>query len=147
MNIQPEPRIGDAEREAAVSALGEHYAAGRLTREEYDERSEAAWAAKTNSDLWPLFTDLPAPARAQRSSAAPRREAGHGWRGGQRRRLPLLPVLLIALASVIVLLEVPWLLFLLGGLWLSGFLRGGCSTRGRAAHASGSDRAERGRCA
>ena len=34
----PELRIGDAEREAAVTALGEHYAAGRLTKDEYDER-------------------------------------------------------------------------------------------------------------
>ena len=37
----PELRIGDAEREAAVTALGEHYAAGRLTKEEYDERADA----------------------------------------------------------------------------------------------------------
>ena len=37
----PELRIGDAEREATISALGEHYAAGRLTKEEYDERSDA----------------------------------------------------------------------------------------------------------
>jgi hypothetical protein len=40
-----EMRIGDAEREAAVTALGEHFAAGRLTKEEYDERSGRAWTA------------------------------------------------------------------------------------------------------
>ena len=33
----PSLRIGDAEREAAAQALGEHYAVGRLTRDEYDE--------------------------------------------------------------------------------------------------------------
>ena len=54
-----EPRIGDAEREAAVTSLGEHYAAGRLTKEEFDERSDQAWAARTAAGLWPLFADLP----------------------------------------------------------------------------------------
>ena len=66
----PEPRIGDADREAAVSTLGEHFAAGRLTKEEFDERSDLAWAAKTASGLWPLFADLPRP-RTPGASAAP----------------------------------------------------------------------------
>ena len=56
---QTEIRIGDAEREQAVSALGEHYLAGRITQEEYDERAAAAWTAKTVSQLQPLFWDLP----------------------------------------------------------------------------------------
>ena len=42
---RPEMRISDAEREAAATALGEHYAAGRLTKEEYDERAAVAYAA------------------------------------------------------------------------------------------------------
>lgn len=54
-----ELRLSSADREAAVVALGEHYAEGRLDKDEYDERSDAAWAAKTPSDLQPLFTDLP----------------------------------------------------------------------------------------
>lgn len=58
-------RIADAEREAAVSTLSEHYAVGRLTREEYDERCEAAWAARTRAELRPLFTDLPGPQQPQ----------------------------------------------------------------------------------
>lgn len=52
-------RIGNAEREAAVRALGEHYAQGRLDHEEYDERTTAAYAARTSDDLVPLFEDLP----------------------------------------------------------------------------------------
>ncbi len=52
-------RIGDAEREASVAALGEHFAQGRLTREEYDERSDAVWSARTRGDLVPVFADLP----------------------------------------------------------------------------------------
>lgn len=52
-------RIGDAEREAAVRELGEHYAAGRLDAAEYEERTAAAYAARTAADLAPLFADLP----------------------------------------------------------------------------------------
>jgi hypothetical protein len=52
-------RIGDGEREAAVRALGEHYAAGRLDAAEYEERTTAAYAARTAADLAPLFADLP----------------------------------------------------------------------------------------
>jgi hypothetical protein len=110
----PELRIGDSEREAAVAALGDHYAAGRLTKEEYDERAARAWEAKTRSALWPLFSDLPHP-QAQRPSRdasgswsdsgslpggyAPRR----GWRFGG-----LLPVL--AVVFLVVLLTHFWVL-------------------------------------
>jgi hypothetical protein len=52
-------RIGDAERDAAAAALGEHYAAGRLTKDEHDERIDQVWAAKYDGDLAPVFADLP----------------------------------------------------------------------------------------
>lgn len=56
----PDPvRIGNSEREAAVRALGEHLAEGRLDHNEYDERVSAAYAARTAEDLTPLFKDLP----------------------------------------------------------------------------------------
>ena len=54
-------RIGDVEREAAVTALGEHYASGRLTKEEYDDRSTVAYEARSLAALQPLFADLPLP--------------------------------------------------------------------------------------
>jgi hypothetical protein len=56
---QPSLRIGNTEREAAVRELGEHYAAGRLDAAEYEERTGAAYAARTADDLAPLFADLP----------------------------------------------------------------------------------------
>lgn len=56
---RPGIRIGDAEREEAVRQLGEHYAAGRLTDEEHAERTERAYAARTQVDLDGLFGDLP----------------------------------------------------------------------------------------
>jgi hypothetical protein len=58
---QPDIRIGNAERDAAVSALGEHLSSGRLEMSEYEERCGLAAAARTRSQLEELFTDLPAP--------------------------------------------------------------------------------------
>ncbi|MBU3065066.1 DUF1707 domain-containing protein [Nocardia sp. NEAU-G5] len=55
-------RVGTAEREKAAAALGEHFAAGRLEVDEYDERVARAFSAKTTGDLVVLFTDLPRPA-------------------------------------------------------------------------------------
>lgn len=52
-------RIGDAERDEAVSLLREHHAAGRLTSVEFDERVGRALQAKVADDLAALFSDLP----------------------------------------------------------------------------------------
>jgi hypothetical protein len=52
-------RVSDTERDQAVAELTEHYQAGRLTLEEFDDRSSQALQAKTGSDLGTLFTDLP----------------------------------------------------------------------------------------
>src|SRR3954453_13641468 len=52
-------RIGDDEREAAVAALNRHFAEGRITMSEHDERTTAAFAARTQGDLDKLFADLP----------------------------------------------------------------------------------------
>ena len=54
-------RVGDAERNAAVTALGEHMATGRLDLDEYGTRSAVANTARTVGDLQALFADLPAP--------------------------------------------------------------------------------------
>ncbi|MGC1569460.1 MAG: DUF1707 domain-containing protein, partial [Trebonia sp.] len=54
-----EMRVGDAEREAAAAELREHYASGRLTLDELNERVDKAFAATTRGDLNALMTDLP----------------------------------------------------------------------------------------
>jgi hypothetical protein len=110
-------RIGDAERDAAVGALGEHYAAGRLTKDEYDERAGAAWAARTQADLGPLFGDLPLP----HGTVADRHMSHSSRKDGSRRpfptRVPSLP-LLLAIAVLAVVLHAPWLLVgLVAWLW------------------------------
>ncbi len=52
-------RIGTAEREDALQLLGKQFAEGRLTPEEFSERSAAVSAALTRADLQPIFADLP----------------------------------------------------------------------------------------
>ena len=64
---RPALRISDAERESAVRTLGEHHAVGRLTYDEFVERMDQAYEARTHEQLDALTADLPeAPApRAQ----------------------------------------------------------------------------------
>jgi len=52
-------RASDAEREATANVLRRHYTEGRLNAQEYDERIERCYAAKTLADLDELFVDLP----------------------------------------------------------------------------------------
>jgi hypothetical protein len=52
-------RVGDAEREAAAAEVREHFASGRLTQDELNQRLDQTFAAKTRGDLDAVFTDLP----------------------------------------------------------------------------------------
>jgi hypothetical protein len=54
-------RLSSAECEAAIAALGEHFAHGRLNTPEYEERVDAVVEALVRGDLRPLFEDLPLP--------------------------------------------------------------------------------------
>ncbi|MFI9010796.1 DUF1707 domain-containing protein [Actinosynnema sp. NPDC053489] len=54
-------RIGDHQREAAISALNDHFAAGRLEIGEYEQRVGYASAAQSAQELAALFHDLPQP--------------------------------------------------------------------------------------
>jgi len=55
-------RASDADRDRTVEALATASAEGRLTLDEYSERSEAALVARTMGDLAGLTADLPAAA-------------------------------------------------------------------------------------
>jgi hypothetical protein len=74
-------RASDADRDAVVSDLSEHFQAGRLTAAELDERTGQALTARTWGELTELASDLPAlrPAAPAATSAAgrPRPPAGH----------------------------------------------------------------------
>jgi len=74
-------RIGDAERDAAAADLGEHYAAGRLTLDELNDRLDAVFSAKTLGQLTRVMADLPGPGRLP-WRAAPGRTGGPGVRPG-----------------------------------------------------------------
>ena len=52
-------RASDRERESVVDVLRDAYTDGRLTLEEFEERTSAAYASKTWSDLRELTGDLP----------------------------------------------------------------------------------------
>jgi hypothetical protein len=54
-----ELRAGDEDRERVVARLREHLVAGRLTLDEFSERLDAAYAARTHAELEPLTRDLP----------------------------------------------------------------------------------------
>jgi hypothetical protein len=52
-------RVSDQQREAAAQLLREHFAAGRLTQDEFDERAQGAYSARTEPELDALLADLP----------------------------------------------------------------------------------------
>ena len=72
-------RAGDAEREAVAGQLREHYAAGRLSIDEFRARLDTAYAAGTVGELSRVTADLP--------TAGPGTAAGHapGGTGADRR--------------------------------------------------------------
>jgi Domain of unknown function (DUF1707) len=109
-------RISDADREQVTARLREHYAEGRLTSEELDERITAALNAKTFGDLRRVMADLPEPAPAGAGAGGPMPgwagpQGGPvpppGWAGPQfyrRRRGPrVLPLILLLVFLAIIL--------------------------------------------
>jgi hypothetical protein len=79
-------RACDEERSRTAAALGEHYAAGRLTLQEFRERLDKAYAATTLGELDDLMADLPGTDLGQLPAAWPPPPAAA--RRGRRRRLP-----------------------------------------------------------
>jgi hypothetical protein len=92
-------RIGDAERDATMTALREHFVAGRLTFDELTERIDAALTVKTQRQIDRLMADLPRPPRVARPAAAeaavPAPDAG---------RFLVFALLLFALATWILIM-------------------------------------------
>jgi DUF1707 SHOCT-like domain len=100
-------RTSDADRDHVAARLREHFAEGRLTHEELDERLTAALNAKTYGDLRRVLADLPEPGPA----LAPGRPSPR--LSGQcpvviRRGPRLLPLALLVLAAALVLPSAGW---------------------------------------
>ncbi|MGW2861596.1 DUF1707 SHOCT-like domain-containing protein [Streptomyces sp. NPDC001205] len=66
-------RASDAERERVAESLRDAVAEGRLDMEEFEQRLEAAYTARTHGELEPLVRDLPAPGTVAPAAPAPRR--------------------------------------------------------------------------
>jgi hypothetical protein len=102
-------RVSDADREAVTARLRDHFAEGRLTEGELDERVSAALSAKTFGELRPLTADLPGPVPAPPRVPARPPWAGPPW--ARRRRPPVFMFLLLALAVALVVPGGGWVLF------------------------------------
>jgi hypothetical protein len=74
-------RVGDAEREAAAAEVREHFASGRLTQDELNERLDQTFAAKTRRDLDAVFTDLPSATWRDATAGGARTAAGGAYGG------------------------------------------------------------------
>jgi hypothetical protein len=114
-------RIGDAERDRAISELGDHFAAGRLTTEEFEQRVDQAIRARFNDDLEPLLVDLPRTAEPSVESQSNHRSDPYlAWS-------PVLwfaPLLVVCAVVAAVILSAPWLVWMF--LWvflITGFFR------------------------
>jgi hypothetical protein len=101
-------RTSDADRERVTARLREHFAEGRLTREELDERVTAALNAKTFGELRRVLADLPEPVAVLPDGRRPRA----AWSGPVpvfRRRGPrLFPLVALLLILAVVLPGAGW---------------------------------------
>jgi hypothetical protein len=71
-----ETRASDAERERVAERLREAVAEGRLDMEEFGERLDATYKARTHGELTPLVRDLPPPGTTKDPAHA---TASSGW--------------------------------------------------------------------
>ncbi len=123
----PDPRIraSDADRDRVAEALREHHATGRLTLEEFQDRLDRAYAAKTLGDLDELVSDLPAIDLYQLPIPAAQRPGALSVpAAGQHGRLsPMWKTAWAGWATVSMVCFVVWLLAGMGSpwfLWVAG---------------------------
>ena len=98
-------RISDADRERVAARLREHFAEGRLSSDELDERIAAALSAKTLGDVRRITADLSDPVLQARQSA--RWATGHG--AVSRGRPRIVPLAVFALIAALVIPGAGWL--------------------------------------
>jgi hypothetical protein len=103
-------RVSDADRDRVTAQLRDHFAAGRITPSELDERISAALSAKTFGDLRPITADLPGPTPVPLHAVPRPRPAAPGW-AVRRRHPPFPPLILLALIAALLIPGAGWLLF------------------------------------
>ncbi|MGA5115876.1 DUF1707 SHOCT-like domain-containing protein [Streptomyces pseudogriseolus] len=79
----PDLRASDADREQVAEVLREALAEGRLDMEEFQERLDAVYRARTYGELAPLTRDLPASGATVAPAVSLTKDpvAGGGWAG------------------------------------------------------------------
>ncbi len=102
-------RVSDADRDRVTAQLRDHFAAGRITPGELDERLSAALNAKTFGDLRRIMADLPGPVPAPLGAAPPPLRATPAW-AVRRRHPPFPPLILLALLAALLIPGTGWLL-------------------------------------
>ena len=80
-------RASDRDRDTVASLVGDAYAEGRLTREEFDERTAQVSSIRTLGDIQTLVRDLVSNAPAALSPSALRVEAERRYRADRRESL------------------------------------------------------------
>ena len=95
-------RVSDADRDRVTAQLRDHFAAGRITPGELDERLSAALNAKTFGDLRRIMADLPGPVPALSSAVRPPLRVTPA-RAVRRRHPPFPPLILLALLAALVI--------------------------------------------
>ena len=117
-------RASDADRDGVATRLRDHFAEGRLTQEELDERISAALSAKTFGDLRRVMADLPQPEPVP-ARPAPNPQWAGPPRVVYRHGPPVLPLLLFALLAAVLIPGGGWLfLKLMLAFWLVSCLIG-----------------------
>jgi hypothetical protein len=101
-------RVSDADRDLVTGQLRDHFAAGRLTPGELDDRLSAALLARTFGDLRQIMADLPGPVPALRGAASHPLRPEPSWAVRRRPRFP--PLILLALLAALLLPGTGWLL-------------------------------------
>ena len=96
-------RVSDTDRDRVTAQLRDHFAAGRITPGELDERLSAALNAKTFGDLRRIMADLPGPVPAPLGAAPPPLRATPAW-AVRRRHPPFPPLILLALLAALLIL-------------------------------------------
>jgi hypothetical protein len=99
-------RTSDADRDRVAALLRDHFAEGRLTREELDERLTATLNAKTFGDLRRVLADLPGPAPVPRQAGQIPARAAAAWIPGRRPRV--LPLAALALVAALLIPGAGW---------------------------------------
>lgn len=101
-------RTSDADRDRVAALLRDHFAEGRLTPEELDERLTATLNAKTFGDLRGVLTDLPGQAPAPPQASQVPLRAAPAWI--PLRRAPrMLPLAALALVAALLIPGAGWL--------------------------------------